>query len=693
MYSRKSTALIILFFLSLTSLCLGRDETKALSPHYREWLKKDVAYIITNEERNEFLQLTTDEARDKFIEHFWEIRNPDPGAPDNAYRMEHYRRLEYASQYFGHASHTDGWRTDMGRVYITLGEPAQRQKLLGLQKVTPMEIWFYSNSNPALPPFFYVVFWQRDATSEFKLYSPYGDGPEKLITAVVGPSRSDALRILSQDAGRDVARVTLSLLPDEPVDINTGEVSLQSDVMLNTIRNLANNPISKSEMQNRRRLLEDVTHRLILGSDYLDVVTVPLRDPAGNTNLHYVLRMKKPEDMSIGQYPKGGYYYSILVSIKVYGSNDKVILSDEKKVSRQVGEDELERNKGKIFGYEGSLPLPPGKYKLEFQLSNLINNTGLRREVEVAIPDPQAADLQVSNLVPFADASMVAPEESSALPFSSAGVKFVPMAGQELQLVQGEPLKFFYQVWARPAVRKAGAKLQVDYVYGRLGARDNKTIQDEIPLEQLDAGGSVVSGKQIPTVELTPGNYRLAMTVRDPDTQEKTYGALTFSVFTTTTNAAPAWDVSDDQTGERSRTGFADYQRALCYASQGNAARALEWFQKAYAKNSSDERVRSKLIEAYFGRQEYGKVAEVYAKNGINQSTDDQTIARIAESFDKAGDVRKAVAVMESGTSLKPSSGPLLLGLAEYYKKSGELQKASAAEQKGKQLMAAHPES
>lgn len=692
MCRRKSTAFVTVVLFSVLGLCFGRDETKALSPHYREWLKKDVVYIITNEEKNEFLQLTTDEARDKFIEHFWEIRNPNPGAPDNAYRMEHYRRLEYASQYFGHASHTEGWRTDMGRVYITLGEPAQRQKLLGLQKVTPMEIWFYSNSNPALPPFFYVVFWQRDATSEFKIYSPYGDGPEKLITAVVGPSRSDALRILSQDAGRDVARVTLSLLPDEPVDINTGEVSLQSDVMLNTIRNLANNPISKSEMLSRRRLLEDVTHRLILGSDYLDVVTVPLRDSAGNTNLHYVLRMKKPEDMSIAQYPKGGYYYSILVSIKVHGANDKVIFSDEKKVSRQVGEDELERNKGKIFGYEGQLPLPPGKYKLEFQLSNLINNTGLRREVEIAIPDPQAADLQVSNLVPFSDATMVNAEQSGALPFSSAGVKFTPMAGQELQLVQGEPLKFFYQVWAGTTARKAGKKLQVEYVYGRLGAHDNKTVQDEIPLEQLDAGGSVVSGKQIPTVELAPGNYRLAMTVRDPDTQEKVYGALTFSVLTTS-NSASTWDVSDDQTREGSNQGGAEYQRAVCYAAIGDAPGALDWFQKAYAKNPSDERFRSKLIEAYFGRQEYGKVAEVYAKNGINQSTDDQTIARIAESFDKAGDVHKAVAVMESGTSLKPSSGPLLLGLAEYYKKSGDLQKASAAEQKGKQLLAAHPES
>src|SRR5581483_2353510 len=101
----------------------------------------------------------------------------------------------------------------------------------------------------------------------------------------VGPTRQNALKILSQDAGSDVARVTLSLIPDEPVDSDGGRISLQSDVMLATIRNLANNPISQTELANRRRLLEDVTHRVVLGEDYLDVVTMPLRDAAGNTNL------------------------------------------------------------------------------------------------------------------------------------------------------------------------------------------------------------------------------------------------------------------------------------------------------------------------------------------------------------------------------------------------------------------------
>lgn len=672
---------------------IARDLTKDLAPHYRDWLKKDVLYIITNQEKDSFLQLTSDDSRDQFIQRFWGIRNPTPGSPDNPYKAEHYRRLEYVNTYFGHVSHTEGWRTDMGRVYITLGEPQQRQKLLGLQKITPMEVWFYSNADPALPPFFYVVFFQPDPSSEFKLYSPYSDGPEKLITAVVGPSRQNALKILSQDAGRDVARVTLSLLPDEPVDFTGGSISLQSDVMLNTIRNLANNPISQSHLAERRRLLEDVTHRVILGEEYLDVVTVPLRDSVGNTNLHYVLRLKKPEDFSVGQGDKG-YYYSILESARVFSSDGKLLLSEEKKIARNLSSDQFEQVKGKVFGYEGWLPLPAGKYKLQFQLTNVLANTAFRREVEVTVPDLANEGLQVSNLVPFAEASMLAPETRDSVPFSGGGVKFSPMAGQELQLVQGQPLKFFYQVWAPhvPEAARASKKLIVDYVYGNFATRTNTSVHDEIPLNQLDAGASVLNGKQIPTADLAPGNYRLAMTIRDPESQDKVYGSLTFSV-SSGGSAPAAWDVTDNKIAESINNGLMDYQRGSCYFATGDSARALPWFQSAYSKNPRDERFRSKLVELYFAQQKYHKVAEVYAKAGLSESTDEQTITRIAESFDKAGDLRKALSVMESGTALKPSSGPLLLGLAEYYRRAGELQKADAAEQKGKQLMKNHPES
>jgi len=42
-------------------------------------LDEDVRWIITDEERSAFMQLSNDEERDQFIEAFWQRRDPTPG--------------------------------------------------------------------------------------------------------------------------------------------------------------------------------------------------------------------------------------------------------------------------------------------------------------------------------------------------------------------------------------------------------------------------------------------------------------------------------------------------------------------------------------------------------------------------------------------------------------------------------------
>ena len=100
--TRFSVLVFCIVSTTLALRCSASSSTK-LPPKYSEWLKKDVACIITNDERQAFRALSSDEAREKFIEHFWEIRNPNPGAPTNQYREEHYQRLQYASDHFGSA--------------------------------------------------------------------------------------------------------------------------------------------------------------------------------------------------------------------------------------------------------------------------------------------------------------------------------------------------------------------------------------------------------------------------------------------------------------------------------------------------------------------------------------------------------------------------------------------------------------
>ena len=91
-----------------------------LSKPYKKWLDEDVVYIITDEERAAFKQLSNDEERDNFIEAFWQRRDPTPDTEENEYKEEHYQRIAYANEHF--AAGVPGWRTDRGRIYIVFGK-------------------------------------------------------------------------------------------------------------------------------------------------------------------------------------------------------------------------------------------------------------------------------------------------------------------------------------------------------------------------------------------------------------------------------------------------------------------------------------------------------------------------------------------------------------------------------------------
>ena len=88
---------------------------------YKTWLEQDVAYIISDEERKAFKNLSNDEEREAFIEQFWLRRNPNPDSPENEFREEHYRRIAYANEHF--AAGKPGWKTDRGHIYIAFGKP------------------------------------------------------------------------------------------------------------------------------------------------------------------------------------------------------------------------------------------------------------------------------------------------------------------------------------------------------------------------------------------------------------------------------------------------------------------------------------------------------------------------------------------------------------------------------------------
>ncbi len=111
----------------------------ASESRYQKWLNEDVAYIITAQERRDFLALKTDADRNAFINRFWQQRNSTPGSGPNAFKHEYYRRIAYANEHF--ASSVPGSKTDRGRIYIVYGPPDEIED--HRSEGVPRQVWRY----------------------------------------------------------------------------------------------------------------------------------------------------------------------------------------------------------------------------------------------------------------------------------------------------------------------------------------------------------------------------------------------------------------------------------------------------------------------------------------------------------------------------------------------------------------------
>lgn len=126
---------LILAILFLTFSCSIFERKEKLDPESEEFLST-TRYIITSEEKKEFLSLPPEKRKD-YIEEFWK-RRPE------GFKEEYYRRIEYANKMFGGGGRP-GWLQDRGMVYIIYGPPTHMEKYPMGSATYPYahEIWNY----------------------------------------------------------------------------------------------------------------------------------------------------------------------------------------------------------------------------------------------------------------------------------------------------------------------------------------------------------------------------------------------------------------------------------------------------------------------------------------------------------------------------------------------------------------------
>jgi len=106
---------------------------------------RQLRYIATQAEIDSMLAKPTDAERRAAFEQFWQEHDPTPGTLRNEAFEEYFARVEYANRNF--RSYAEGWLTDMGMVYIVLGEPSSVERRVNPYDNRSLVIWTYARLN------------------------------------------------------------------------------------------------------------------------------------------------------------------------------------------------------------------------------------------------------------------------------------------------------------------------------------------------------------------------------------------------------------------------------------------------------------------------------------------------------------------------------------------------------------------
>lgn len=110
--------------------------------------RNQILYIASRQDLKQYDVLPL-EGKRNFAKAFWAKRDLNPETTINEAKIEHYRRIRYANEAFSDFRSADGtkngWRTDMGRVYIVYGSPSDIENYPSAIEARPWKKWNYDD--------------------------------------------------------------------------------------------------------------------------------------------------------------------------------------------------------------------------------------------------------------------------------------------------------------------------------------------------------------------------------------------------------------------------------------------------------------------------------------------------------------------------------------------------------------------
>ncbi len=488
---------------------------KELDAQYKQWLSEDVVYIISPAERTAFLQLSTSEEREQFIEQFWLRRSSNPDLPENDFKEEHYRRIAYANEHY--ASGIPGWRTDRGRTYIIWG-PADEidshptggtydrpmEEGGGSTSTYPWETWRYR----------YLEGLGNNVILEF--VDPSGSGEYRMT---MDPSEKDALL--------HVPGAGLSLMESMGM-ASKGDRFTRSDGT-NLPRSMGGEPASMNEFSRLEQFAKIqqpppvkfkdlealVTSRIVRDqvhfawrTDFLkvtnDTVLVPVTVQVPNTQLSFTSK-------------DGVHSATLNVFGRVSTLTGRVVQTFEEAVSRDFPDSLFQQSVKLQSIYQKAVPLRPGLYRLDLVIKDVHSgNVGVVNS-RLQVPRYEDEKLEASSLILADQIEHVPAKQIGAGQFVIGSSKVRPRL--EGDFTTQDKLGIYMQVYnLKPDDKTHKSSATFQYTVKKSGEKANQApiMQfKETSGDMKQTGDQVTIERLLPLGTLAPGKYSLEVSATD----------------------------------------------------------------------------------------------------------------------------------------------------------------------------------
>lgn len=663
----RKISLIFLIILSLMFIYgWARADKNELPPRYKKWLDEEVVYIISPIEREVFLKLKTDRERDLFIQAFWKHRDPTPGTPENEFKTEHYRRINYANHFFGRGTPKPGWKTDRGRMYIILGEPNDIQRFEGKSQTYPAEVWFYQGKTKlGLPPGFHLVFFQKGGTGEYRLYSPLKDGPQALMTSYYGdPMDYLAAYRQLQEFEPDLAQVSLTLIPGEE-SAAFGRPSLSSDLLIQKVETV---PIRQIEDKYAQKFLayKDVVE-VEYTANYIDnnsLIKIT-RQPSG---LYFVNYSVEPERLSVTQY-QNKYSTNLKLNGTVTDKRGQRIYQFEKNIALSFNQEQMKEISHRPLSIHDMFPLIPGSYRLSILLKNEVSKEFTSLERTLDIPQP-GNSLEMTPLIIGYKTAARPPSDNRLRPFQLGHTQLYFQANRVF--LRQDNIVVAFQLYNLSPELQSKGRLKYTFFRGEEEFRSTSK-----PVSGYPELPSIVQSFSLQ--DFPPAHYKIkvAFTI---DNQEIVTDSEEFDITYSESIARP-WIYS--KVLPPPQDPVYSYLVGSQLFNSGRIEEAKVQLERAFQRKPDSIEFALNLARTYMKLGDYRQIEKVllpFIKQG--QTPSYEVFFIMGRAYQSLGQLNKAVDIFNQAIAHYGLNIHLLNALGESYLQLGNREEALAAWQK-----------